>query len=369
MTPLSSPCSSPAGDTRTGASRAKGSGKSVPPGPSAQREAGVAPGKPGRLIFQVLRGAPDSPSPPPQASAPQTPGADGSSCIAPSSGPLGQDPQQRGRGFGWVGCWCPGGTGAPWRQRGPCPSGRGAVTWACRSPLTGTPAGIRPIVWRTLIGKGRRLFSQTSANPRPRPDLGFPRGGEGRCREMGPHRRGQALLTHRRAGASSHGIMCLRAQVAAGPRAPHHARGPPSSAPPPPRLLPSAPPSCLLLPLPPPFLPAPDLRQMTVEGRPSQPTGGSGQGSCDRAAWRPWEPRAAPLTRLGPGPGSRGRGRTPDTWLEKPRSNGNALAHPRGCGAVSWATRRGTGPGPDKRSITQDPPRHFGTWIMKNQGL
>lgn len=68
----------------------------------------------------------------------------------------------------------------------------------------GSPVGIpgrgRPIVWRILVGKGRRPFSQTSANPGPRPDLGFPRGGAGRRQERGPPPEGQALLTHGGAG-------------------------------------------------------------------------------------------------------------------------------------------------------------------------
>lgn len=74
------------------------------------------------------------------------------------------------------------------------------MTQACQSLLTWSPVGIHPIVWRILISKGRRPFSQTSANPCPRLDLRFPRGAEGQCRKMGPLQRGQALFTHSSAG-------------------------------------------------------------------------------------------------------------------------------------------------------------------------
>lgn len=99
--------------------------------------------------------------------------------------------------MGYSGKWEP-----PTHRNGP--EGQGNCDPGLSESLNWSPVGIpgpgHPIVWGTLICKGRRSFSQTSANPCPSLDLGFPQGGEGQCRKMGPRQRGQALFTHSSAG-------------------------------------------------------------------------------------------------------------------------------------------------------------------------
>ena len=79
---------------------------------------------------------------------------------------------------------------------------RGAVTRADQSLLTWHPVGIpgsgQPFVCQSLIGEGRRPFSQTSAKPHPSLDLRFPRGGEGPCGETGRARGPGSVYTQRR---------------------------------------------------------------------------------------------------------------------------------------------------------------------------
>lgn len=141
----------------------------------------------------------------------------------------------------------PRGRGSPPARRegadrpGAAPRAAGASS---RSPA-GIPGRGRPIVWRILIGEGRRALSQTSANPCPRLGLGFPRGGEGQGRKTGPQRRAGSVCA-RRASARSHGS-CVSVHSWPGPTLLTRGPRPPSSLHPSPSPLsfPSLPPASL----------------------------------------------------------------------------------------------------------------------------
>lgn len=99
------------------------------------------------------------------------------------------------------------------------PGGRGSCDPGLSEPPDGDPGGNSSHCLGNSYRQRQTALFTDICQPSPRPDLGFPREAKAGVGRWG-HTGGGRLCLHAAAqGASSHGIMCLRAQVAAGPRA------------------------------------------------------------------------------------------------------------------------------------------------------
>lgn len=139
----------------------------------------------------------------------------------------------------------PGGVGTPSPQMGPYTAGGGgAVTQACQSVLLGArwefPAEVVPLSGGSSSAKADGPFHRHLPTPVPGWILGFHGKVWASVGRGGHPRRGRLCLHTAALGASSHGIVCLCAQVAGGPRCAHTAPAGPGSP------SPSSPPSPFL---------------------------------------------------------------------------------------------------------------------------